>query len=426
VSVTDVTPWSNVQLSIDGRAAQLLDWQKDTDAARWTWRWTFTVPDRASYPIVFYRDCDSGCRERARITIGLPEAAASIEPLTPTKLCTVFANPQREWHGRSGWDVELTYATQTQEDYWNLDDLAARVLQADRAGLNVLVRVDYDPRQSLPPVDDFVALDRYLQFLRRLARDDRFKSVQGFIIGSGYNTQGSNALAKDRAVTPAWYARVFSGYGAEASHADNVVQVIRSENSVAQILVGPVRPWNSDQNGAQKYRVDAAWLNYFNTLVAALTEAAQSKAAIGLPDIAPGGFAVQASGRPEATLIPADEPRLDLTRAEWPGAQAGFRVYRDWLDIINAHAATRGLPVYITSSNTFTPDTNVPPAQNYPTGWLTAALDVINHEPQIKALCWFIDDFSHDQQWDLFSLTKHPGRLIDAAEEFDHLLQSPR
>ncbi len=426
VSVTDVTPWSNVQLSIDGRAAQFLDWQQETNADRWTWRWTFTVPDRASYPIVFYRDCESGCRERARITIGLPAAAAAIEPLTPTKLCTVFANPQRDWHDRSGWDVELTYATQTQEDYWNLDDLAARVQQADRAGLNVLVRVDDDPQQSVPPVDDFVALDRYLQFLRRLARDDRFKSVQGFIIGSGYNTQGSNALAKDHAVTPEWYARVFSGYGADVAHADNVVQVIRSENSTVQILVGPVRPWNSDQNGTQKYRVDVAWLNYFNTLVAALTEAAQSKAAIGLPNIAPSGFAVQAPGRPEAASLPADEPRLDLTRAEWPGAQAGFRVYRDWLDIINAHAATRGLPVYITSSNTFTPDTNVPPAQNYPIGWLTTALDVINHEPQIKSLCWFIDDFSNDQQWDLFSLTKHPGRLIDAAEEFDRLLQSTR
>ena len=426
VSVTDVTPWSNVQLSVDGHAAQLLDWQKEANAERWTWRWTFTVPDRAGYPIVFYHTCDSGCRERARIMIGSPEAANPSTPLTPTKLCTVFANPQRDWHRRSGWDVELTYATQTQEDYWNLDDLAARLQQANRVGLNVLVRVDYDPQQSLPPVDDFVALNKYLQFLRRLARDDRFKSVQGFIIGSGYNTQGSNALAHDRAVTPEWYARVFSGYGAEASHADNVVQVIRAENSTVQILVGPVRPWNTDQDGAHVYRVDVAWLNYFNTLVAALTEAAQRKAAIGLPNIAPSGFAVQAPGHPEAVSVPSNEPRLDLARTEWQGAQAGFRVYRDWLDIINAYEATRGLPVYITSSNTFTPDTNVPPAQNYPKGWLTAALDVINREPQIKAMCWFIDYFPHDSQWDLFSLTLHPGRLIDAADEFDQMLQSGR
>lgn len=59
-------------------------------------------------------------------------------------------------------------------------------------------------------------------------------------------------------------------------------------------------------------------------------------------------------------------------------------------------------------------------------GKVSAALDVINHGPQIKSLCWFIDDFPHDAQWDLFSLTKHPGRLIDAAEEFDRLLQTTR
>lgn len=39
-------------------------------------------------------------------------------------------------------------------------------------------------------------------------------------------------------------------------------------------------------------------------------------------------------------------------------------------------------------------------------------------------LSWFIDDFPHDSQWDLFSLTQQPGRLIDAAEEFDALLQA--
>jgi len=58
VSVTDVTPWSNVQLAIDGRAAQFLDWQKDANADRWTWRWTFTVPDRAGYPVAGSRRLD--------------------------------------------------------------------------------------------------------------------------------------------------------------------------------------------------------------------------------------------------------------------------------------------------------------------------------------------------------------------------------
>jgi hypothetical protein len=163
-----------------------------------------------------------------------------------------------------------------------------------------------------------------------------------------------------------------------------------------------------------------------NTLVAALDESAQAKAATGIPLLAPDGFALQAPGRPHAPELAAaersQEPRLDLPRAEWGGAQAGFGVYRDWLAIINAYLTTRGLPVYITSTNTFAHDEGTPPAQNYPQGWLTTALKVINAEPQVQALCWFLDYFPHDTQWEWFSLTRQSGRLIDAAEEFDTLL----
>jgi hypothetical protein len=81
------------------------------------------------------------------------------------------------------------------------------------------------------------------------------------------------------------------------------------------------------------------------------------------------------------------------------------------------------MPVYITSANTFVSDEGIPPAQNYPRGWLTTALEVIDQEPQVQALCWFMDYFPHDVQWDYFSLTQHPGRLLDATEEFDALLE---
>lgn len=428
VFITDATAWAYVELMVDGRRAHFAEWRQNLGAETWTWHWTFIVPDQTSYSIMFYHDCDTGCIERTRIPIGVEANLTPTINRQPTKLGVVFANPQRDWHNRSGWDVELTYASQAIEAYWGIDDLAERVQVAARQGLRVLVRVDDDPQQSLPPADDYVALDVYLKYVRRLARDARLKDVYGYIIGSGFNTTGSNSQSPDKKVTPEWYARVFNGYGVEVTHADNVVQTIRAENPRVQILVGPVRSWNTDQDGQQRYTIDVPWLNYMNTLVAALDEAAQAKAAAGIPFAAPDGFAIQVPGRPDAPEINADEaanePHLDLTREAWGGAQAGFRVYRDWLTIINDYPSTHGLPIYITSANTFTPDTNVPPAQNYPKGWLTTALDVINHEPQIKALCWFIDDFPYDTQWDLFSLTLHPGRLIDAAEEFDELLQA--
>ena len=339
----------------------------------------------------------------------------------PTKLGLVFANPERDWHGRSGWAVDLTYAKAADDPYWGIDALAVRVHQAAAKGLRVLVRVDYDRGQSIPPTDDQLALTEYLQYLQRLARDDRLQDVYGYTIGSGYNAFDSNSLAPERPVTPEWYARLFNGYGEPATHADNVVQTIRAENP-------HVRPWVTDQDGERRYKIDVPWLNYMNTLVAALDEAAQAKAAVGIPLAAPDGFALHVPGRPDAPEMAgrdgAEEPRLDLRRTIWKGAQAGFRVYRDWLDIINAYPTTRGLPVYISSTNTFAPDKGVPPAQNYPPGWLTTALDVINHEPQILALCWFLDDIPGDTQWQWFNLTHHPGRLIYAAEEFEALLES--
>lgn len=143
-----------------------------------------------------------------------------------------------------------------------------------------------------------------------------------------------------------------------------------------------------------------------------------------IPQVREGGFYPEALERGLRTER-ADEPRIDLRQPPATGAQAGFRVYQDWLDVINAHPDSRGLPVYITSTNTFQRDNTAEPAQNYPPGWLTAALDVVNREPQIAALCWYLDAFPHDDQWDFFSLTNPRGLMVNAADEFDSLLRLP-
>ncbi|MBN1876577.1 MAG: hypothetical protein JXA33_20295 [Anaerolineae bacterium] len=425
--VTDVEPWAFVLLTVNGTPLQTGGAEPGVGGV-WSWRWIFTVPDTPGYELVFYHDCHTGCVERGRIAAGekIPvQRAATLS----TKLGLVFPQPERDWHGRSGWAVEIVYARLAEELYWGVDDLAARIAQHHAKGLRVLVRVDYDQGQSIPPVDDYLALTEYLEFLRRLARDARLADVYGYIIGNDFNTLEANALSPDRPVTPAWYARLFNGYSEDVTHDDNVLQIIRTERSGARVIVGPVRPWNTDQTGEQAYQIDVPWLNYMHTLVALLDEGARAKAAAGIPLAAPDGFDVQATGQPDipemlrAGALRSDEPRLNLPREAWNGAQAGFRIYRDWLDIINAFSTTRGLPVYIISTNTYDREAGIPPAQNYPRGWLTTALDVVNAEPQVVALCWFLDDFPHADQWDWFSLTQQPGRLVDAAEEFDRLLE---
>lgn len=430
VLLTDVAPWAYVLLTVDGRPVRL-DGSRADPGGTWTWQWT--LPDRPApgSVLAFYHDCERGCVERGRFAVGPAGLAApppgAPAPGPPTRLGLVFASPERDWHGRSGWVVELTYAHLPEEPYWGVDDLAARVSAAAAKGLRVLVRVDYDRGQSLPPTGHELALVEYLRYLERLARDDRLRDVYGYVIGSGYNARDASAQAPDRPVTPEWYARLFNGAGQPPARRDNAVQAIRAANPRARVLVGPVRPWVTDQEGARRHPSGAPWLSYFDTLVALLDEGARAKATAGVALAAPDGFALQVPGRPAAAerigRSAADEPRLDLPHPTYPDAQAGFRVYRDWLAIVNAHPTTRGLPAYVTSTNTFAPDEGTPPAQNYPRGWLTAALEEVSAEPQVQALCWFLDGPLGDRQWDWFSLARPGGRLLDAAEEFDALLR---
>ncbi len=433
VRVQDPIGWAHIKLYLNHRWLQEGPTWQQIPSKNWQWEWQLPLlqTDQPAELVAFH-SCDVGCIEWWRRTLQSSNPSftpAARPPRQPTKLGLVFAMSTRDWHSRAGWNVELTYALADKpDDYWMLDHVAERVMESTKQGLRVLLRVDYDRGQSIPPLDDYEALNAYLKFMHRLAGDARFRDVYGLIIGSGYNDNGSNSKAPNNKVTPEWYARLFSGYGIDVRARDNVIETVRSINTQVRVLVGPVRPFNLDQTGSRIWQTDAPWLNYMNTLVAALDAVAKTKSMNGKPFLAPDGFALQAPGRPDSPGLHADasahEPNLDLARKEWNGAQAGFRIYQDWLAIINHFESMRGLPAYITSTNTFTPDTKTPPAQNYPKGWLAHALDEINAEPQVHALCWFMDGLPSDEQWDLYSLTKRVGMLTDAADDFDALLRN--
>jgi hypothetical protein len=430
VSVSDSVSWAHVKLTVNGAPAAFVDWSERESGRLWRWRWRAEMPPAGEgMTVEFFHDCNTGCTRRGTLSMGQPPAPRP--PLgAPTKLCLDFADPDRDWRNRQGWVVDMTYmrlADDELDPYWSVDALAARLAHASQKGLRVLVRVEFDRDQTLPPVDDQLALSEYLAFVRRLAQDDRLDMVYGYIIGNGTNADDTNQQAPERPLTPTWVARIFNGYGEDVMHNDNVLAIIRSANPLVRVLVGPVRAWNWDQDVAPAYPVDVPWLNYMDGLAAALDAGAKAKAEAGLAWGAPDGFAIQAPGRPLAPELagsdPAEEPRREIARAEWNGAQAGFQIYREWIAVIDRYTSLQGLPVYIKSTNTFVPDEGVPPAQNYPQGWLTSAYSVVNADPRVQAMCWFLDVIPGDDRWDAFSMTHAQGRMLYAAEEFDALLR---
>ncbi len=461
--VTDRVPWAHMRLTVNGRPARYepppLEQGEGQGARSWTWEWTFEMPEggRDGVELVFYHDCHLACVERGRMWLvaageegDVARAVATRPALRPTELGVVFPHPERDWHGRAGWAVELSYAREPEVDFWGIDDLAGRVWAHRAKGLRVLLRVDYDRQQSLPPAGNPLALEEYLAHARRLAADARLSGVEAFFYGSGYNADDANRLAGQAMVTPEWYARVFNGAGLASERDDNLVERVRAVRPDARLLVGPLRPFATDRGGDSDGTLAAPWLRYFDELVRRVGEGARAKAALGRAG-RPDGFALHVPGRPEALERlggdPARESQIEWyvdaggrpmgievggrivdasgsELAETEGlARGGFGVHADWLAIINAHPQTRGLPAYITSANTFAPEDGVLPAEGYPAGWLQSALAVVAAEPQIEALCWFVDGIPGDRQWGDFQLSDPKRAMTAAAADFDALLR---
>ena len=144
VSVEDRVSWAHVKLSINGAPATFMGWSEVDAGHLWRWQWQVRVPPaHEGLAVEFFHDCHTGCQRRATLVTGEPMVAQS--PLgAPTKLCVDFANPERDWHNRQGWTVDMTYMRLADDEvdrYWGVDALAARLAQARRKGLRTLVRV---------------------------------------------------------------------------------------------------------------------------------------------------------------------------------------------------------------------------------------------------------------------------------------------
>lgn len=320
---------------------------------------------------------------------------------------------------KNGWDVQLVYATNPSSGY-DITTVGGRVQASIQAGRRVLVRVDYagpDPTtgtsQSVPPDD--ASRTAYMSFLKSLSQSGLYQNVSGYIIGNEYNRSAESSGGTP--VAPGWYARVFNGYGVDPSDTGNAHQVIHTYQAGAWVLVGPVGPYVPDADSpSTPWTVPAPWLDYFNGVCTYVYHGAAAKG-IGVD-----GFALHAYGRPDQVppgVSPSNEPSTNIAHffPGYPDAEAGFRVYQQWQEIVDQYNSAVNL--WVTETNT---DTDYPSAQSYPSGWFLNALSELhNASLRYVALCWFVDQHLGGP-WGQDALTDPQGNCVQANSDFNTAL----
>jgi len=326
-----------------------------------------------------------------------------------------------------GWDVELLFATAIDQvnDPNGRSAVGARATQAKNLGLRVLVRVDHAPGQALPPTGDDAARTEYVLFLQAICQDAVYRdNVFGYIIGNEPNLRAENQRlnwAAGQRLTPEWYARICVGFGADPGDTGNAYSSIKTFQPNAWVLVGGVAPWSGDSGSddADRWQRDEPWLNYFHAVCRRISSVGAS---IGRW---PDAFAIHAYGRtglPGSDGFSREEPHREVPFGT-QGAQGGFRVYRDWLAIIDATGFDRALPIFVTETNTLTV---APSSQSYPGGWYLEALQELRAAgPRFYALCWFVDN-DPSGGWVNERLTNAQGNCVLANEDFNAAIAADR
>lgn len=347
-----------------------------------------------------------------------------------------FLHPDRMLHGRPTCTVELLYCRNPSPGF---DEASARQrVSAARAkgDVDVWLRVDYMPGQTLPPTGDEEALMEYLWFLQRAVTDGILGQVRGIIVGNEPNL-ADESRESQRPLTPAWVARVVYGHGREPTDTLNAYQFVTTINPRMQVLAPAVGPWNPNEAGllvgetAYLPPDGRARLSPWERWQYELARYAyQSQAHVPTERIAFTLHTYSRVGPTGAANRGADEP-LESVREGTYGAQFGTRALDDLLGAIHA-AGGRGIPppaLLVAEWNCLhgrpgDPNAEIPP-NNYPAGLLKRVVRYVHTKPNVLGLCSFVDQ-DYGGGWGFTAMTAHPDNARIAAwnADYDDLLRT--
>jgi len=289
--------------------------------------------------------------------------------------------------GQRGWDVETILDVNDGPGSWTFDATKSASLAAKAAGLQVIMRIDYNATDTVPKSSSEHKqwADAFIQRTNDLAGVTTL-----FVVGNEPPLGGQ--------ISAAQYVAAFNQLHARKSEMPAGTRLLAA---------GPnfhCCPW-----------VDG--LTWLDDMSAALADV--------------DGFALHTYHAPGECGPDPGTPCEKV--ASWPGDD-GFRNYRDQIEVTRKKWPNR--PVYLTETNT---DTNglglsPDPQDNYPDGWFPKAYaDIRDYNsttasdpayPQVLALCWFVD--RNQAPWAPFSLEAGQGKMAIARQDFIAAAHDPQ
>lgn len=301
-----------------------------------------------------------------------------------------FIHPDRDLHERPSLSVELVYLHPSPG--FSIEDARNRVLMARSKGdVDVYLRVDYQPGQTLPPTDNTEALDEYLNFARLVAGDNILARSRGLIFGNETNLSGEWAVSGIQ-LSIDWIAQILYGTDTPSTNRNNVYNAVRDVNPNVLIFVPAVAPFSPESTGIWDYtppdgRLDLSpWERYQYELAykcfnndnhapaADIYFAMHTYSRVGIDGTANGG---------------AEEPTRDIQDNPF-GAQWGTRVLGDMIYAIQQAAEGVPIPGFLVSE--WNSLTDGKPKYNYPRGLEQNVVAYLHSlDVRILGLACFVD-----------------------------------
>jgi hypothetical protein len=289
---------------------------------------------------------------------------------------------------RVGWNVETVIGVSNPDGSYNsgaVSNARTNCINARNYGLVNIVRLDWQPSYAVPTNSgDYSGwIANFNQAVNAL------KDVATlFIAGNEPTIEPSTGISSSQ------YANAFN-------------QLYASKVSGTSYLVAGPAPWSAAQSSGE---TDLQWLANLAPLL------------VGVD-----GFAFHTY---ESVDYGCTDPTTPCTPGgnSCVGGDCGFRRYRDFLLRVAPYWASK--PVYLTEFNSHGFQATTTPQNDYPVGLIQACYQEVRNyntatnssrssNPRVLNLCWFVDDWRGDPNWQPYALANTGQiRLAQARSDF--------